>query len=257
MGPRGAPRDISTLSFTHLCTFPPIYVLILAVCSLLHPYPHLLCGHTCTSLAGAIHLTAHFHRLCTFPSLFQSFKCLFFVLLAGYYPNRWRPLIDEAPTVSGKHRLLPEGKTPAVIGKHQLPPGNHRLLPDNTNCYGKTQSVTGKATAQMLPGHQRLPGNPHGGTQIVTGKTQIVVGERKLLLATSVLFLPYFVLLHPYFHLLYRHLSTSAAGVIDLTTQFHRLYAFPSIFQSYKWSFLYFSSRCYPYTHPFLSSLLF
>ena len=190
--PRGVPRGphgiYPPFFFTHLCTFPPIYVLILAVCSLLHPYPHLLCGHTCTSLADAIHLTAHFHRLCTFPSLFQSFKCLFFVLLAGYYPNRWRPLIDEAPTVSGKHRLLPEGKTPAVTGKHQLPPGNHRLLPDNTNCYGKTQSVTGKATVQMLPGHQRLPGNPHGGTQIVTGKTQIVVGERKLLSATSVLF---------------------------------------------------------------------
>ena len=123
-----------------------------------------------------------------FPILISVFQMPVFVLLAGYYPNRWRPLIDEAPTVSGKHRLLPEGKTPAVTGKHQLPPGNHRLLPDNTNCYGKTQSVTGKATAQMLPGHQRLPGNPHGGTQIVTGKTQIVVGERKLLSATSVLF---------------------------------------------------------------------
>ena len=166
-GSRGAPRDISTLSFTHLCTFPPIYVLILVVCSLLHPYLHLLCGHTCISQAGAIHLTAHFHRLCTFPSLFQSFKCLFFVLLAGYYPNRWRPLIDEAPTVSGKHRLLPEGK--------------HQLLPENTNChrgttdsYRTTPTATGKHKVSL--GKQQ-PKCCRG----INGYREIPTGEHKLL----------------------------------------------------------------------------
>ena len=163
--------------------------------------------------------------------------------------------------------------------KHQLFPGNtdcyrrgkHQLLSENTNChrgttdsYRTTPTATGKHKVSLGKQQPKCYRDINGYREIPMGEHKLLPEKHKLLLGNVncywlnlSFFLPYFVLLHPYFHLLYRHLSTSAAGVIDLTTQFHRLYAFPSIFQSYKWSFLYFSSRCYPYTHPFLSSLLF
>ena len=97
----------------------------------------------------------------------------------------------------------------------QLLPGKHKLLPENTHCYWGNQ----------------------------------------LLSSVSALFVTTFELLHSNFHLLYHHTSTSPASAIHLTTQFHCLCTFPPIFQFFKWSFLYFSSRCKPCIHTFLLSL--
>ena len=63
-----------------------------------------------------------------------------------------------------------------------------------------------------------------------------------------------FTLLHPYSHLSCDHICTSPVGTIHLPVHFHRFFTFLSVFQSFNWYFLYYSSRCDQYTHPFSPS---
>ena len=66
-----------------------------------------------------------------------------------------------------------------------------------------------------------------------------------------------FAFLNPYIHLSCHHLCNSWTSTIHLSIHFHCLCIFPSLSQSFKWLFLYFSSRCDPYIYPFLPSLNF
>ena len=98
---------------------------------------------------------------------------------------------------------------------------------------------------QLLPGkYKPLP-----------EKHPLLLGKINCYRVYPSFFLTTFELLHSGFHLLYHHTSTSPASAIHLTTQFHCLCTFPPIFQFFKWSFLYFSSRCKPCIHTFLLSL--
>ena len=60
-----------------------IYPTILVVCLSPNPYPHLSCDHICTSPVGAIHLSIHFHHLCTFPSVFHFLNVCFYTSPVG------------------------------------------------------------------------------------------------------------------------------------------------------------------------------
>ena len=70
-------------------------------------------------------------------------------------------------------------------------------------------------------------------------------------------FPPAFTLFHPCGHLSCSYLSISPTDTVRLSTHFSRLSTFLSVFQSFKWLFLYFSGWCHPYSRPFLASLHF
>ena len=63
--------SVSTVDCVLLQPVWSIYPSFLAVCVLLYPCPHLSRDHICTYPVRTVYLSIHFHRLCTFPSIYH------------------------------------------------------------------------------------------------------------------------------------------------------------------------------------------